>query len=201
MLRHLSIIATVLTISCNSAFAFDPPQGMTVQHAAVDWEAVAKRLKGKELLLPTDLPPDVVRKIDQSDTPVLLPSEFLQGLTTKDGSLIDRGTVTFRNSDAGYTAVLKAKVFDVTVVATDEVLIDPKRPGAENIGKDFTSPFSATYGGGGQISFGRYGAFYNIEFICHKVSNDGCVTEKEAFRYIEHLITLGGKGVSSASPN
>lgn len=87
--------------------------------------------------------------------------------------------------DRGYSSVSKSSTFDILIDASNRSFTTDSRT-MQNLADVFDGDYQPIEGGG-EISFGRYGALYSVQVQCHATSLPGCGSERQIREIIDLL--------------
>jgi len=95
-------------------------------------------------------------------------------------------TIDSRLNDAkGYSAVINSDSFDMLIDASNQMMLTDGASLSE-----FPQDFDGKYQSmemGGQLTIGRYGALYAIQFICTDNNQRSCIVEQTAREIVQSL--------------
>ncbi|GAA0635870.1 hypothetical protein [Brevundimonas lenta] len=162
-------------------------------------DPLAERLRGVLNQQPQTV--EVLRTAQASDVPVLAPA---------DPALL--GTAQIYGGDGHYMMVVQRagqiiEIYGATKALQSPVSKPPARPAAEPVAaRRIDAKFAARRQAraselsdvrterteyGVDVAFNRFGAAYNVTFICEAQASPGC-TEADAVAFAESLILIGG---------
>ena len=136
------------------------------QDAALSGEQNQKREASSSLAVPLLLPPS---QVDVSDTVGLIVFEQPKILTDAKG----------------YSAVIGSKHFDMLIDASNQMIRTSDAATAE-FPQDFDGKYQAIEMGS-QLTIGRYGALYAIQFICTAGDGADCINEQTVQEIVQSL--------------
>ena len=177
LLLVTTLVACVTESETLSATGRAKPMGLVTQERSIDWDRAGEDASqgGAEINR---------RNADTALTvPLLLPPTAMS---------ISRaaGQLTFAEpkilSDAkGYSAVIASDNFDMLIDASNQMMLTDGAAASE-FPQDFDGDFQFIEMGS-QLTIGRYGALYAIQFICTDDKTGICVDELTAREIVQSL--------------
>ncbi len=180
LIRLVSSLCLVLCLSACAATQADSPsepEDVTPITRVIDWQrAIQDATTSHGRIAAT-------RRDDNLVVPLLLPAQ-----TISVGGINSR-MIAFKRPQVvldkkGYAAVVRGDKLTVLVDATHQMIVTDEA-GNSNVPKDFDGDWRAVESGG-QVTVGRYGALYALQFVCP--ANAGpCISEQSAREIIQAL--------------
>lgn len=184
-LNKLSLILLLLTplVACVTEGQAETgvnkaePTGLITQNRSIDWDRAGqdaqqngvqdqKRSADADMAVPLLLPPSTL-SISRASGPLAFAEPKI---------LIDA---------KGYSAVIASKDFDMLIDASNQMIRTNDVATAE-YPQDFDGKYQSI-DMGSQLSIGRYGALYAIQFICTKGDSIDCMSERTAREIVQSL--------------
>ena len=177
----LGLLVALCLSACATTQADSPtdpePEDVTPITRVIDWDRAiqdATRSQGRIAANKRD---------DNLVVPLLLPAQTVSvgGISSRMIAFKRPGVVLDKK---GYAAVIRGDQLTLLIDATHQMIVTDEA-GNNSVPKDFDGNWQLA-DSGGQITIGRYGALYALQFVCP--SNAGpCISEPSAREIVQAL--------------
>ncbi len=173
----MPLVACVTASETISGTASERPMSLVTQQRSIDWDRAGEDASQSNAGLER-------RRADTTLTvPLLLPPTTVN-ISGAPGQLSFAEPKILTDAK-GYSAVVASDSFDMLIDASNQMMITEEAATSE-FPQDFDGEYQS-FEMGGQLTVGRYGALYAIQFICTDSRGGSCIDEQSAREIVQAL--------------